>query len=381
MSKLIKIGAYIKDIINPKRLYISNYFKTDFKKKVLISYITRPFIAGIDVGHSNSIESFEVVKIFHNLGYQVDIVQYGAKIESIKFKNSQYDIVFGLEPNFLKAIEKFRPKKTIYYATGAHYSFQNKAENDRLLDLKKRKGVLLEQRRFVFPHESSIIADAVICFGNKWTMSTYENKCKRIEPVRTSAYTFFSFNEIQDKKNRTEARNNFMCLASAGAVHKGLDILLDIFKKHPDIHLYICGDIKKEKDFFDLYNKELLHTSNIHYMGWTSPDSEEFKKIATKCAFSILPSCSEGMNGAIPTCMQLGLIPLVSEECGLDIESCGIIFEKNLIEFIEGIILDCSQKSDSWLRRKSFDSYQFAKNNNTMKAFSKDFKIALNKIL
>ena len=299
----------------------------------------------------------------------------------MKFKNIKYDVVFGLEPNFLKAVTVFHPQKSIYYATGAHYIFQNNAENDRLLDLEKRKGILLSPRRFVAPHESSKIADAVICIGNAWTASTYSGESKQIECIPVSAYNMFSIEDIQAQKSWMDARRNFLWLGSVGAIHKGLDLLLDIFSRNPNAHLYVCGNVRKEKDFLDIYKEELLHTNNINYMGWISPDSEDFKRLAIICAFSILPSCSESMNGAVPTCMHLGLIPLVSKECGLDVENCGTVFENNSIRVIEGIILDHTGKDEQWLLQKSSQSYEFAKKNNTIENFSACFRDALKKIL
>lgn len=371
----------ILDRINQKRIYIPNCFQSDFPKKVLIVYITNPFWKKIDLSHSNNAEAIEIAKSFHEKEYRVDIIRYNANFEKIKFKNDYYDMVFGLEPNFLKAVEKFKPKKSIYYATGAHYLFQNKAEESRLMDLQKRKGVLLKTRRYVQPHESAMLADAVICIGNEWTKSTYNGHAKRIECIPVSAYSCFSFYEIKSKKNWNNAKKNFLWFGSAGAVHKGLDLLLEIFARNPEINLYICGGSRNEKDFFDTYKKELLDTKNIHFIGWTDPGSENFRKLAVECAFTILPSCSEGMNVAIPTCMQVGMIPLVSKECGLDVEDCGVVFKNNLIETIENEIMNFSKKDDLWLREKSFKSYEFAQKNNTVENFIICFKEALDKII
>ena len=381
MSKLVKIGSLVKDVINPRRLYISNCFKSDFKKKVLISYITAPFIKRADFSHSNNAECLEIAKIFHNRGYQVDIIRYNTDFKNIKFENNCYDIVFGLEPNFLKAIEKFKPRKTIYYATGAHYSFQNSAEEQRLLDLEKRKGLLLKPRRFVSPHESASFADAVICFGNEWTKDTYKNRCKKIELIRISAYSFFPFNEIKNEKKWIEAHNNFLWFGSVGAVHKGLDLLLDIFKKHQDLHLYVCGNVSAEKDFFSLYADEFKKYENIHLIGWINPDSKKFKEIVILCAFNILPSCSEGMSGSVATGMHSGLIPMVSKETGINIGESGILFESNNLDAIEEKIVETSKMSTEWIRKKSSESFIYAKNNFTIENFSEDFENALNKIL
>jgi len=381
MSFASQVITSILDRINQKRIYVPNYFQSAFQKKVLISYITNPFLNKIESNHSNNAEAIEIAKSFHEKGYQVDIVRYNATFENIKFKNDFYDVVFGLEPNFLKAIKKFNPKKSIYYATGAYYIFQNESEKMRLIDLQKRKGVLLNPRRYVEPHESAMLADAVICIGNEWTVSTYKTHVRHIERIPVSAHSCFSFDEIQSQKNWSIARKNFLWFGSAGAVHKGLDLLLEIFLRNPEIHLYVCGGVRDERDFFDLYEKELLHTKNIHFVDWINPDSGEFKKNATECAFTIIPSCSEGMSSSVVTCMQVGMVPLVSKECGLSVESCGVVFDNSSIENIENEIINYSKKDDLWLKEKSKKSYEFAQKNNTIENFTVRFSEALDKII
>lgn len=373
---------FVSQIVNsifPKKEYIANIYKSNYSKRVLISYTIHPFISNNIYAHSSNIEAIAISKIFHNLGYIVDIIQYNGNFELVN-KNVYYDIVFGLEPNFLKAVKLFHPKKSIYYATGAHYEFQNTAEQKRLLALQKRRGILLEPVRYVQPHESSSLADSVICIGNEWTKGTYQNKCRAIEIVRISAYEKFPFSILQHKKNWQKATKNFLWFGSWGAVHKGLDLLLDIFSRFPEINLYICGNIKIEKDFMNLYKKEMLQ-KNIHLVGWVNPDSNKFKKLCLMCGFVVLPSCSESMNGAVPTCMNAGLVPLVTKETGLDIANCGEIFSSDSIRVIENTIIECSKKSTAWLKNESAKAYTIATKNFTIDTFKRDFEKALERLI
>jgi glycosyltransferase involved in cell wall biosynthesis len=360
---------------------IFDYFENNFQKRVLISYVTKPFLEEDDFRHSNNAEAIEIAKQFDDRGYAVDIIEYSVKYDKNYFENKKYDVVFGLEPVFLAAVNHLKPKKSIYYATGAHFEFQNSAEQERLVNLKKRKGLMLKPRRYVFPHESSSLADAIISIGNDWTKGTYAGKAKEVKCIPVSAYSFFSLAEVNMEKDWISARKNFLWFNSVGAVHKGLDLLLEIFSKNKDLHLYISGKVAFELDFIFLYKKELFFTENIHFMGWTSPRSKRFKKLATKCAFIVSPSCSEGMSGSLATCMHLGMIPLSSEESGLDIGDCGVMFEDNNIETIEKVIIESSNKSKSWLDEKAEKSCENAKANNTLNNFSIKFGEALDEIL
>ncbi len=380
-KRIATLGAYMKDLLSPSRVYISDVFKSNFERKVLISYLVDPFIVEVKPSHSNFSETLKIAEVFHAKGYQVDIVKYNGCLLTTSFLHSHYDVVFGLEPNFLEAVRKVKPKISIYYATGAHYKFQNAAEQQRLQLLYGRRGKLLSPRRFVKPHESSSLADAVICIGNGWTKSTYEGYCQKIEGIRISAYSFFPLTAIERRKNWKEARTRFLWFGSSGAVHKGLDILLDIFKKHKELELYVCGDVKSEKDFVDLYKDELFSCENIHLIGWVNPDSPEYEELVERCAFTVLPSCSEGMNGAVPTGMHSGLIPLVSLESGLDLDGIGCVFPKNDIATIEKVLLDFSGRSAGWIRGEAEKSFIYAKENYTLEIFEQDFRNALEQVL
>ncbi|MEI8061187.1 MAG: glycosyltransferase [Candidatus Berkelbacteria bacterium] len=379
--KLSVLATRILDQISPERTFATNVLGTNFEKSVLISYITPPFSNGrIKFTHSSSVEVREIGKIFSELGYNVDIIRYNCDFEKVKFIKDKYDVVFGIEPNFLKAVTKFKPKKSIYYATGAYCKFQNEAETARLNQLKNRRGILLAPARKVAEHNSSDMADGVICFGNDWTKSTYLNHNKKIEMIRISAFSHWNLKNIS-ARDFSSAKKHFLWFGSIGAVHKGLDLLLEIFPKHPNLTLHICGNVEKEKDFIRLYRREFIRTKNIIFHGWINPDSAKYKKIVETCAFTILPSCSESMNGAVPTGMYTGLIPLVSRECGLNVNQSGEIFSDNSIETIEKTIKKFSHLDSSELAKLSKSAFLFARDNNAIESFKADFDAAISQLL
>ena len=73
--------------------------------------------------------------------------------------------------------------------------------------------------------------------------------------------------------------NEFLWFYGYGAVHKGLDILLDIFSEKKEYTLNIVGNIDTEKDFINIYAKELYSLPNIKYHGFLSPMSNEYKNV------------------------------------------------------------------------------------------------------
>jgi hypothetical protein len=146
--------------------------------------------------------------------------------------------------------------------------------------------------------------------------------------------------------------------ASSGQVGKGLDLLLEIFPRHPDLNLNICSSFKYEKDFCKCFHNELFKTDNIHPIGRILVNSYEYENLMRKCVFCILPSCSEGQAGSVVQCMASGLIPVVTKETGIDTENFGFTFRNDSIEEIEHTILSLSQLPPEKLKELSLRTYE-----------------------
>jgi len=101
-----------------------------------------------------------------------------------------------------------------------------------------------------------------------------------------------------------------------GQVHRGLDLVLDVFSKL-DQKVYILSAFEKEKDFVALYAKELYETPNVIPVGYVPLDTREFFNVVTQCDFVILPSCSEGQSSSVVNLMAYGLIPVIPENVGI----------------------------------------------------------------
>jgi glycosyltransferase involved in cell wall biosynthesis len=126
-----------------------------------------------------------------------------------------------------------------------------------------------------------------------------------------------------DPKDFGAARRHYLFLASRPQIHKGLDLLLEIFPRTPDLHLYVCSDFKDEPDFCACFRRELFETPNVHPVGRVDVASPDFQALARTCAYVIHPSCSEGQAGAVTQGMHAGLVPLVTRESGVDTEGLG----------------------------------------------------------
>ena len=354
---------------------IINYFDKKYKKRVLISYIVYPFRSKDSFSHSNTVESQRLVKIFDQLGYVVDIYDYNYA-KSINF--NKYDVIFGIGQLFEKSL-KFKDKSNIfiYYATGAYFCFQNRAELQRIKMLYERKNVLLKPKRIVknSMFMSSHLADYIVMTGNDWTKSTFElSNC----PKFTVPQSVFDV-KWKSKLNPKVISNNknFLWFGGTGLVHKGLDLTLEVFKDLQDFNLYICGP--KEDDFFELYKDE-LSLANIHYLGFVNIHSLTFKKVVDICNFSIFPSCSEGGAGSLLQCMSLGLIPIATIETGADFKDYGYVINDNINE-IRRVVIEVSELDQQKLTELSNSNMTVIKSNHGIENYELKMKDILGNIL
>ncbi len=282
----------IKDFLKSP---VINHFGDNFSKNVLISYITKPFKKGIDFSHTNSVEVLEIAKVFRSLGFNVDAADYDYE-GFLDF--DKYDLIFGFGEPLISSFSSNNKKNLIriYYGTGMHVTVQNNNTLKRVEEVYRKKGVwLIESGRIVEKvwSQQTNIVDALILLGNDIVMESYKKYFdKDIYLLPPSFHKIYDYNDIIVKKNFKEARDNFLWFGNRGLIHKGLDLLLDLFKTMPEIHLHVCGPLEEEYNFKQIYRKELYDTPNIHTYGFVKIDSKLFNELIHKCGFIIYPSCS-----------------------------------------------------------------------------------------
>lgn len=354
-------------------------------KSVLISYITHPFKKGIEITHTNSVESLKIAKVFRSLGFNVDVVDFDYE----GYLNyEKYDVVFGFgEPlvssfNFKTKINTVR----IYYGTGMHVSVQNNNTLKRIEEVHKEKHIwLIDSARIVekiWTQQTNIV-DAMIVLGNEIVKESYRKYFDRdIFTVPASFYKIYEYQEIIKQKNFDEASKHYLWFGSRGLVHKGLDLLLNTFKIMPDIHLHICGPLNEEKGFNMVYEEELHNSQNIHQYGFVRLDSEIFKELIQKCAFVIYPSCSEGGSPSILNVSgNGGLLPIITKEAGVDVNDFGFIIKSLNQVAIKNSIEETRKLSNDELKRKSFLCANYIAKNNSLENFIEKITSHLQTIL
>ena len=301
-------------------------------KRALLSYIAAAVAWPDDhprlQTHSNFWECREIARLLSARGYAVDAIDWD---DSAFEPDRPYDLVIDIDAN-LQRLAPLLPETTvrILHLTGSYGPFQHRAELERVADFEKRTGKLYSPKRLVrwleLAERSLDLAHACSLLGNQVTLDTYPEKYRgkiTLIPVSGSPLP-----EVQPAGEAHPDRREFLWYFGSGAVHKGLDLVLDVFRAHPEWTLHVVGDAPRERDFAAAYGSHLA-APNVRVHGHLAPGDAAFAgKIRNAFCF-IAPSCSEGASPAVVTCLQMGLFPILSRQTGVDLPpGCGIYLEE-----------------------------------------------------
>lgn len=385
----LKCVRYLnKDKINLKEkesLILSDVFGLNFKERVLLSYIKQPFIEGIKYHHTNYLECYTAAEIFNELGFAVDVVDLFDNNSQIRY--DEYKIIYGLGIPLENAFYDINSESVlkILYATGCNPFYSYKTSMEQVQNFYLSKGKLMPRSSRVtenFWTCSYFLSDKIIALGNKFVADTFINVNPLINCESVNAFYFDVYDINIDAKNFDISKKHFLWFGSSGLLHKGLDLLIDIFLERKDITLHICGASKDEIKFWDYYQSKIVNCKNIIDYGFVDIKSDKFKNLMNECAFCVYPTASEGGSPALLNVMANGgLIPIASKACGIDIEDFGFEFnELNRVE-IEKYIDKVISLSSNELLQKSKYVKQFVKENFTFLNYKKNLKSSIVKAI
>ena len=370
---------YFFSLFKREKLIIYDVNKASFNnKRCLLIYITHPFLCKkVSYSHQNQWQAVEMARIIGNYGFVVDVADYQSKNIELDYS---YDLIIGLIPRGINIYSQHMNANCILvaYLTSMNLEYTSKAGEKRIEELYKRRGVKLQPRRFAGYIQKDIENfDAAWYIGNEYNFHSYDSfKMPPVFYIKNSGYTFEWVGEDQRRDPKT-----FLFFGSLGAVHKGLDLLLEIFAENVrDCTLYVCGCYLSESDFCKEYHKELFETSNIISVGFVDIESSAYKEIAGKCAFTLLPSCAEGCAGSVLTNMSAGIIPIVSKECGFDDDEVINLPDCKKETIIKAINEYC-MKSKEWIIAQSEKAIEVVKNRYSERNFTESVENALKKTL
>ncbi len=305
---------------------------------VLLAYIIDPFLLKkgekVPNSHTHFWESILIANTFLDLNYTVDVISYRNKI----FKpDKRYDFFLSARTNFQRISELLNEDCIkIVNLDMAHWVVNNYNAHVRCFNLFKRRNAVIRNYKLQDENLAIEFADYGTVLGNEFTVNTYRYAGKPL--FRVPLPTCAVFPSFEDK-DYDIIKKNYVWFGSHGFVHKGLDLVLEAFAQMPEYNLTVCGPIVMEKEFEKVYNNELYNTPNIKTIGWIDVDSGEFKSILQQSIGIVFPSCAEGGGGSVITCMQGGLIPIVTYEASVDVEdNYGIMLKSPTIDAIKNAV-------------------------------------------
>lgn len=360
-----------------KSQYILNLNKNAVKeqKRVLIAYMDYVYV-GKELAdapqHSNRYEFCQIIYYFLKYDYVLDICACNdiSIIDYVKRQN--YDVIFGLGQVFREAALRSKAYK-ILYMTENPYDISYQREQERIQYFYERHKIKTKMVRtgIFYYKDDEKLADAVICMGDEKYFSGLNVDVKRIWPTAIANPYEISFSDRDIK--------NFLVLGTDGFIHKGIDLLVEIFSIHKDWNLYLCGyNITKTLKKL----KYSLLPNNIHDCGYIDVTGKCFVELAQKCTYLLSTSCSEGLSTSVLTAMYHGLLPVIMKGNGMDdLEEYCLYFDGYHLEDIENAINYAISKTKEECKIKAMKIMEYARERFTIERFNDTLERTFNVLL
>lgn len=341
------------------------------RKKVLLSYITRPFVGEYDPKKQNDVHAIKIAEYFRNRGYKVDVVWYRCNdLSEICFEF--YDIVFGMGFPFEESIKKTGRKGKIFFATGAHSTQRLSSSVKRSDYFQQRNNKWLGVQR-IKPYSdvlSAVGSELILTTGNEWTASTYKAVTDvqiSTVPINVANLENISFHH----RSWPGAKNRYFWMGGKGPLLKGLDLVLDSFIHHRhDCELHIAGNL--DCAFANYYQDVMKNDERITYHGFLDTSGSRFVSVIKECGFIIFPGASEAGCTSVLTAMASGMIPILTKESSIDIAGCGFWIEQDSVEAVASAINVVRNKSEAELMELSRKCREFVLENHSIQIFEEN---------
>jgi glycosyltransferase involved in cell wall biosynthesis len=348
-------------------------------RRALLLYRLKPFQLPADhpefLRHHNMHRARWIAALLGEFGYIVDAAN--GRNARRRRPRGAYDIVITDRADLAASFDP--GTRRIFLATTPDHATRNASVRRRHAALEQRRGCRLPPDRIhseVVPFASG--ATAIIGIGTPATTGTWRRVSRA--PIHHFDAAAFPCPRTEGK-DFERARRHFLFFASRTQVLKGLDLLLEIFPRHPDLHLHVCSSFAAERAFCACYRRELFDTPNVHPVGWIAVNGPEFRRLAAEAACIVHPSAAEGQAGSVVQCLAAGLIPLVTRETGVETGDVGETFTSDRLDDIERTILDVASRPASWHEEHSRRARRLAETRFSEAAFMARWRSMLTEVL
>ena len=345
------------------------------QKRILICYLD--YLRTIrelnrNFGHTNRQEMMQILKVCIELNLRIDVCACYDRNAKEEIRENYYDYILGFGDTFFYAKEKNPDAAAILYTTENPYRISYERETERLRYFTERTGRTfhLERTGVYYKKDDEKKADRIICLGEP---SYFADTGKPVDRVWPSALKNPNFALDFSRKKKT----NFLVYGVDGFIHKGNDILVELFAKHPEWNLYLCGARGAEKAEEAGYKL----TENVHVCGFVDTMSDQFNAIAEKCYYLLLPSCSESPSTSALTALRHGIIPIVMKGNGLDeLGDYCRYFEDYHVESIEQTIAEAVCVDEEVLQQQGRAAMEYADEHYTLADYTEQIRTVMSRI-
>lgn len=373
-----------------RRKFVRGFDRFLSKKRgrALLYYKTEEFfLRGVmsNLAHPNNWESFQMAKTLNELGFIVDIIDRTATLRDVEKLEDDYDLFIGLGAgdsgkHFIDIAKRLASATRVLYAMGPEPDLSNIITKKRHEEFLERfPGNEIVYRRLINDvdiNESMKHTEAIITCCNGWGIKGYEKFGKQIERVWLSSHPSLVTNEEEISHKE---QDKFLYFGGNGNIMKGLPLAIEAFSHLPNLTLYI-GAPTTEEDFNRIMAPMISRSPNIHFVGFMNVTGADFTRISKECGYVILPSSSEGCATSVTTCMRRGLIPVVTEETGVDIRDFGYLLESIRMDYLVQRFDEIAKESREEFLRRSMATY-IDSGKYTRENFTKTFTQAVSNIM
>lgn len=322
--------------------------------------------------HQSYRQSREIAYLLAARGYRVDAVQHN---DPHFIPSAPYELVIAHPGPVSKRLQSL-PKTgfRLCLRTGRHAAFVDLAVAERYALLEERRGVKLKWDGTGETSEVYRGYDAISCFdGNGETAETFS-----VEGLPVFSFRNYAGPAIKAVgKDFRQARTGFVYMAGHLHISKGLDWLIEAFAQRPSLHLYICGKITPELK--QIYGEE-LRRENLHSMGFIQLGSAEFEQICRQAAWYISPSATDGCQGTALDAMASGLIPVLSDACGVNAHGAGLNMQPCSPAILHAVLDRAAEMEPQELERQSMLARTVVEQRYRPQHFLEDWEAILNRI-
>ncbi len=374
LLKRKKVIGYKKYCTNPRGRALL-FFKTD---SFFVPSLAKKY------SHINYWEALEIAKMLNEFGYIVDIFDRTLDTEKTSIEDI-YDVFVGIGggmsgksyPDIAKKLTK--AVKILFVSSQVPKVFNAALESRYAYFAQRHPEITLPPIGFkdgIDIEAVAAIADAIFCESEGYVLDQYKELGKPVYQINvpTSPYIAFSPFDIQKRDQKS-----FLYFGSNRNILKGLDLLIEVFAKIPDMQLYICTPAQEEV-FNETYASVLKTCKNIHWEGFVRIGSKQFNDLTNQCGYVILPSCSDSIPTSVTTCMRKGMIPVVTPECGLAVGDFGYIMNSIEIPALDEQVKTIAKISQQEFINRSLKTYE-ASFAYTEAKFSESFRTSLMHVL